>query len=109
MTPLLVYIDRCTGQVMRELQKYSHHVTLFTQMCQRLVSIYARDATDGVQQLAGELSGRYAGLTSSAAARAKTLQVKCKDLEKVSSLNIVFREISATPNSLGFAGEPQPV
>lgn len=80
MTPLLVYIDRCTGQVMRELQKYSHHVTLFTQMCQRLVSIYARDATDGVQQLAGELSGRYAGLTSSAAARAKTLQVKCKDV-----------------------------
>ena len=33
---------REVNQVMRELQKYSHHVTLFTQMCQRLVSIYAR-------------------------------------------------------------------
>ena len=71
---------------MRELQKYSHHVTLFTQMCQRLVSIYARDATDGVQQLAAELSGRYAGLTSSAAARAKTLQVKCKDVNVIFTL-----------------------
>ena len=71
---------------MRELQKYSHHVTLFTQMCQRLVSIYARDATEGVQQLAGELSGRYAGLTSSAAARAKTLQVKCKVVDVIFTL-----------------------
>ena len=104
---------------MRELQKYSHHVTLFTQMCQRLVSIYARDATAGVQQLAGELTGRYAGLTSSAAARAKTLQVKCKVVNVIftlfgegvclSSLNIVFREISGTPLSSGFAGESEPV
>ena len=31
-----------------------------------------------------ELGGRYAGLTSSAAARAKTLQVKCK------VVNVIF-------------------
>ena len=67
-------------KVMRELQKYSHHVSLFTQMCQRLVSIYTRDVTDGVQHLAEELSGRYAGLTSSAAARAKTLQASLENL-----------------------------
>ena len=33
---------REVNQVMRELQKYSHHVTLFTQMYHRLVSITAR-------------------------------------------------------------------
>ena len=36
---------REVNQVMRELQKYSHHVTLFTQMCHRLVSIYSKDLT----------------------------------------------------------------
>lgn len=46
---------REVNQRMRELQKYSHHVTLFTQMCHRLVSIYSKDQTEGIQQLAGEL------------------------------------------------------
>ena len=79
---------REVNQVMRELQKYSHHVTLFTQMCQRLVSIYARDITEGVQQVAGELTGRYAGLTSSCSARAKTLQ------SSLENLNLFDRELA---------------
>merc|ERR1719188_906657 len=79
---------REVNQVMRELQKYSHHVTLFTQMCQRLVSIYARDITEGIQQLAGELTGRYAGLTSSCSARAKTLT------SSLENLNMFDRELA---------------
>jgi len=79
---------REVNQVMRELQKYSHHVTLFTQMCHRLVSIYNKDQTDGIQQLAGELSGRYSGLTSSCTARAKSLQTALE------SLNMFDRELA---------------
>lgn len=79
---------RDVNQVMRELQKYGHHVTLFTQLCQRLVSIYSRDRTDGVQHVAGELSGRYTGLTSSCGARAKTLQLALE------SLNTFDREVA---------------
>jgi len=79
---------REVNQVMRELQKYSHHVTLFTQMCHRLVSIYSGDQTDGIQQLAGELSGRYSGLTSSCTARAKSLQAALE------SLNMFDRELA---------------
>ena len=56
---------REVNQVMRELQKYSHHVTLFTQICHRLVSIYSKDQTEGIQQLAGSCQ---AGTTASAAA-----------------------------------------
>ena len=71
---------REVNHVLRELQKYSHHVTLFTQMCQRLVSIYAQDITDPVHQMAEELSGRYVGLTSSCSARAKTLQTSLENI-----------------------------
>ena len=71
---------REVNHVLRELQKYSHHVTLFTQMCQRLVSIYSQDITDAVHQMAEELSGRYVGLTSSCAARAKTLQTSLENI-----------------------------
>ena len=71
---------REVNQVMRELQKYNHHVTLFTQMCQRLVSIYSRDITEGINQLAGELSGRYSGLTTSCTARAKSLQTALENI-----------------------------
>ena len=52
MAVLLTQIREVNG-VMRELQKYNHHVTLFTEMCQRLVSIYSRDLTEGIHQLAG--------------------------------------------------------
>ena len=76
---LLTQIREVNG-VMRELQKYNHHVTLFTQMCQRLVSIYSRDLTDGIHQLAGELSGRYSGLTTSCTARAKSLQAALENI-----------------------------
>ena len=76
---LLTQIREVNG-VMRELQKYNHHVTLFTQMCQRLVSIYSRDLTDGIHQLAGELSGRYSGLTTSCTARAKSLQTALENI-----------------------------
>ena len=76
---LLTLIREVNG-VMRELQKYNHHVTLFTQMCQRLVSIYSRDLTDGIHQLAGELSGRYSGLTTSCTARAKSLQAALENI-----------------------------
>ena len=79
---------REVNQVIRELQKYSHHVTLFTQMCHRLVSIYNKDVTEGIQQLAGELSGRYSGLTSSCTARAKSLQAALE------SLNMFDRELA---------------
>ena len=65
---------REVNQVMRELQKHS------------LVSIYSKDLTDGIQHLAGELSGRYSGLTSSCTARAKSLQTALE------SLNIFDRE-----------------
>ena len=71
---------REVNHVLRELQKYSHHVTLFTQMCQRMVSIYSRDITDAVHQMAEELSGRYVGLTTSCAARAKTLQTSLENI-----------------------------
>ena len=71
---------REVNHVLRELQKYSHHVTLFTQMCQRLVSIYAQDITDAVHLTAEELSGRYVGLTTSCAARAKTLQTSLENI-----------------------------
>ena len=84
---LLAHI-REVNQVMRELQKYSHHVTLFTQMCHRLVNIYSKDLTDGVQHLAGELSGRNSGLTSSCTARAKSLQAALE------SLNMFDRELA---------------
>ena len=76
---LLTQIREVNG-VMRELQKYNHHVTLFTQMCQRLVSIYSRDLTDGIHQLAGELTGRYSGLTTSCTARAKSLQAALENI-----------------------------
>ena len=84
---LLTQIREVNG-VMRELQKYNHHVTLFTQMCQRLVSIYSRDLTDGIQQLAGELSGRYSGLTTSCTARAKSLQTALENI------NLFDRELA---------------
>ena len=71
---------REVNHVLRELQKYSHHVTLFTQMCQRLVSIYSHDITDAVHLTAEELSGRYVGLTTSCAARAKTLQTSLENI-----------------------------
>ena len=71
---------REVNTVLRELQKYSHHVTLFTQMCQRLVSIYSGDITDAIHQQAEELSGRYVGLTSACAARAKTLQTSLENI-----------------------------
>ena len=84
---LLTQIREVNG-VMRELQKYNHHVTLFTQMCQRLVSIYSRDLTDGIHQLAGELSGRYSGLTTSCTARAKSLQAALENI------NLFDRELA---------------
>ena len=76
---LLTQIREVNG-VMRELQKYNHHVTLFTQLCQRLASIYSRDLTDGIHQLAGELTGRYSGLTTSCTARAKSLQAALENI-----------------------------
>ena len=57
-------------------------------MCHRLVSIYSKDQTEGIQQLAGELSGRYSGLTSSCTARAKSLQAELE------SLNMFNREVA---------------
>ena len=44
------------------------------QVCQRLVSIYSRDNTDGISGLCDELSSRYAALTSNSLARGKALQ-----------------------------------
>ena len=57
-------------------------------MCHRLVSIYSKDQTEGIQQLAGELSGRYSCLTSSCTARAKSLQAALE------SLNMFNREVA---------------
>ena len=91
---LLTQIREVNG-VMRELQKYNHHVTLFTQMCQRLVSIYSRDLTDGIHQLAGELSGRYSGLTTSCTARAKSLQAALENI------NMFDRELAEFLTWLG--------
>ena len=47
-----------------------------------------RDITEGIQQLAGELTGRYAGLTSSCSARAKTLT------SSLENLNMFDRELA---------------
>ena len=66
---LLLHQIREVNEVHRELQRYSHHVSLFSQLCQRLVSSCSRDATAGISQLAEEIGGRYTGLTSSCLAR----------------------------------------
>ena len=105
--------------------RYSHHVSLFTQLCHRLVcishqalpscishplpmvleyqasslsqvSIYSRDSTAGILQLAEELGGRfvdpspsarlifrparYSGLTVSCLARGKSLKAALEQL-----------------------------
>ena len=70
---------REVNQSMRELQKYGAHISLFTQLCHRLVSIYSRDEVAGVQHVAGELSGRYTSLISCCGARAKTLQTSLEN------------------------------
>jgi len=66
----------------RELTKYSHHITLFSQMCQRLVSIYSRDDTSGISGRGDEVNGRYSGLSSSCLARGKALQVALNSLNQ---------------------------
>ena len=71
---------REVNDIHRELQRYSHHVSLLTQLCHRLVSIYSRDCTAGITNLAEELGGRYTGLTSSCLARGKSLKAALEAL-----------------------------
>ena len=135
-TTLMTSHDRASVLKMRDIQdetiiyksarlRYSHHVSLFTQLCHRLVcishqalpscishplpmvleyqasslsqvSIYSRDSTAGILQLAEELGGRYvhpflsarlicrparySGLTVSCLARGKSLKAALEQL-----------------------------
>ena len=92
---VLLHQIREVNEVHRELQRYSHHVSLFSQMCQRLVSIYCRDNTLAISQLAEELGGRYSGLTSSCLARGKSLKAALE------ALNSFDRELAEFLTWLG--------
>jgi hypothetical protein len=55
------------------------------QVCQRLISIYNRDNTDGISSLSAELSRRYSALTSSSLTRGKALQAALLSLNHFDS------------------------